>query len=661
MLPAEKLFPLTRLRPLLLSLVLPLLLGLTPLQPMAEPVEAALSQQRHDYQKALQAVQQSDRATLEELLPRLENYPLYPYLSHAYLVRQFDTVDSGDIENFLADWGSDPIGLRLLSNWLDYLRSKDRWQDFIRFYPAAGSPNPVRACYYHEALLRDGRREEAIAGGVQLWNVSRSQPNECDSLFDRLLAIDAIDEAVAWQRLQKVLATGQTGLARYLTRFIDTPARRDAAEAQIALASNSALIANYGQVARIPWPERQASIQRALAHLARTDAPAALRHWSHYQQSAEIDVTTRVAVLGPLVRGHHQQNRSEAADRLLEEQFEFAEASLIEWRLRQAIRHGQWATVSHWIERLPDEVQQHERWRYWQVRAAELDGAPLADADNMLASLATRRSFYGFVAAQRLGLPYRMEHRPATPEPDLVEQIRVLPAVARARELLHFEEFSDARREWHHAGRHFSDEQWIAAAHLATEWQRYQFAINAMIAAGYWDDIELRFPLAWRAAFQDAADRYGISPISLMAIARQESAFGTDVVSPAGARGLMQLMPATARETAQRVGLGNFRVHDLFSPDVNLRLGSDYFNQLLVRFDNNRILSAAGYNAGPGRVRGWRQNTGGQLPVDAWIEAIPFAETRQYVQNILSFSVIYAHRLGEDIDMLSATELETPL
>ena len=637
------------------------LLALGCLQTATADADTRLSQQREDYQKALQAVRQDEHAALEKLLPRLRDYPLYPYLSHAYLVRQLDTVDNSVIQDFLDDWGSDPIGLRLLSNWLDYLRSEDRWQDFIRFYPTAGSPNPVRACYYHEALLRDGRREEAIAGGVQLWNVSRSQPNECDSLFDRLLAIDAIDEAVAWQRLQKVLATGQTGLARYLTRFIDTPARRDAAEAQIALASNSALIANYGQVARIPWPERQTSIQRALAHLARTDAPAALRHWSHYQQSAEIDVTTRVAVLGPLVRGHHQQNRSEAADRLLEEQFEFAEASLIEWRLRQAIRHGQWATVSHWIERLPDEVQQHERWRYWQVRAAELDGAPLADADNMLASLATRRSFYGFVAAQRLGLPYRMEHRPATPEPDLVEQIRVLPAVARARELLHFEEFSDARREWHHAGRHFSDEQWIAAAHLATEWQRYQFAINAMIAAGYWDDIELRFPLAWRAAFQDAADRYGISPISLMAIARQESAFGTDVVSPAGARGLMQLMPATARETAQRVGLGNFRVHDLFSPDVNLRLGSDYFNQLLVRFDNNRILSAAGYNAGPGRVRGWRQNTGGQLPVDAWIEAIPFAETRQYVQNILSFSVIYAHRLGEDIDMLSATELETPL
>lgn len=659
MLPAGKLLPLTRHRPFLLSLVLPLLLGLTPLQ--AEPVEAALSQQRQDYQKALQAVRQNDHATLEGLLPRLENYPLYPYLSQAYLVRQFDTVDSGDIENFLADWGSDPIGLRLLSNWLDYLRSKDRWQDFIRFYPAAGSPNPVRACYYHEALLRAGRREEAIAGGLELWNVARSQPNECDALFDQLIALNVIDEAVAWQRLQKVLAAGHTGLARYLTRFLETPARREAAEAQIALAANSALIARYDQVARIPWPEREASIRRALAHLARTDAPAALRHWRHYRQSDEVDVATHVAVLGPLVRGHHQQNRSEAADRLLRDQLEFAEASLIEWRLRHAIRHGQWATVRHWIDHLPREVQQHERWRYWRVRAAELDDVPLADADEILASLATSRSFYGFVAAQRLGLPYRMEHRPATPQPHLVEQIRALPAVARARELLHLEEFSDARREWHHAGRHFSDEQWIAAAHLATEWQRYQFAINAMIAAGYWDDIELRFPLAWREAFQNAADRYGISPISLMAIARQESAFGTDVVSPAGARGLMQLMPATARETAQRAGLGHFQVQDLFRPDVNLRLGSAYFNQLLVRFDNNRILAAAGYNAGPGRVRSWRRNTAGQLPVDAWIEAIPFAETRQYVQNILSFSVIYAHRLGADIEMLSTTELETPL
>lgn len=627
----------------------------------AAHAEADLNQQREDYQKALQAVRQSDHATLERLLPGLEDYPLYPYLSHEYLKRQFDTADPQDLRRFLDDWGGDPIGLRLLSNWLDYLRAEDRWEDFIAFYPATGSPNTLRACYYHEALLRAGRQEEAIAGALALWNVGLSQPNACDPLFDQLQALDVIDENVAWERLQKALTAGQLGLARYLTRFLRTATHKETADIQIGLVENSARVAQYDEVARIPWPERQVSIRRALAHLARTDAPAALRHWQHYRQAPEIDVATRGAVLGPLVRGHHQQNHSGPADQLLSEQLEFADASLIEWRLREAIRRAQWHTVRHWIERLPDELKQHERWRYWQVRAAELDGVPLANADDILSALATKRSFYGFVAAQRLGLPYHMEHRPAIVDATLVDDIRALPAIARARELLHFEEFSDARREWHHAGRNFSDAQWIAAAHLATEWQRYQFAINAMIAAGYWDDIDLRFPLAWREAFSSAADRYGISPISLMAIARQESAFGTDVVSPAGARGLMQLMPATARETAQRVGLRPFQVQDLFNPDVNLRLGSDYFNQLLQRFDNNRILASAGYNAGPGRVRTWRRNTGGELPVDAWIESIPFAETRQYVQNILSFSVIYAHRLDETIEMLSTAELDTRL
>lgn len=622
---------------------------------------ADLDRQREDYQKALYAVQQSDLATLEKLLSRLQDYPLYPYLSHAYLSRQFDTVDPQAIRRFLDDWGGEPIGLRLLSNWLDYLRAEDRWEDFIAFYPAAGSPNAVRACYYHEALLRANRRDEAVAGALALWNVGRSQPNACDPLFDQLQAMGVIDGTVAWERLQKALTAGQPGLARYLTRFLHTLEQREAAEIQIGLVENSARIARYDEVARIPWPERRASIRRALAHLARTDAPAALRHWQHYRQAPEIDAATHVAVLGPLVRGHHQQNHSELADQLLRDQLEYADASLIEWRLREAIRRAQWSIVRRWIDRLPEEVRLHERWRYWQVRAAELDGGSLPHAEDLLRELAIKRSFYGFIAAQQLGLPYQMEHRPAivalTPEND----IRGLPAIARARELLHFEEFSDARREWHHAGRNFSEEQWIAAAHLATEWQRYQFAINAMIAAGYWDDIELRFPLAWRAAFSRAADRYGISPISLMAIARQESAFGTDAVSPAGARGLMQLMPATARETAQRVGMRHFQVQDLFNPDVNLSLGSHYFNQLLQRFDNNRILAAAGYNAGPGRVRTWRQNTAGKLPVDAWIESIPFAETRQYVQNILSFSVIYAHRVGEDIDMLSTAELDTTL
>lgn len=619
--------------------------------------EAGLEKQRQDYQAALLAVRQGDHATLTTLLPGLKDYPLYPYLGHEYLVRQFDTIDNGDIQRFLSDWGSDPVGMRLLSHWLDYLKSEDRWQDFIAFYPAVGSPNTLRACYYHEALLRAGRRDEALAGASQLWNVGHSQPNDCDSLFEQL----PIDEDIAWQRFQKALANGQTALARYVVRFLHTPARKETADIQITLADNSAMIAQYELVAHIPWPKRQGSIQRALAHLARTDAPAALRHWRHYQQAPEIDVATRTAVLGPLVRGHHQQDRSTVADQLLHEQQEYAEASLIEWRLREAIRQAQWPTVSLWIERLPEELQGNERWRYWQVRAAELAGSPQAGADETLAALATKRSFYGFIAAQRLGLPYSMEHRPTAAEPATIEPIQALPAIARARELLHFEEYVDARREWQHAGRHFGDEQWIAAAHLATEWRRYQFAINAMISAGYWDDIALRFPLAWREVFAEAAGRYSISPISLMAIARQESAFGSDVVSPAGARGLMQLMPATARETAQRIGLHNFQVQDLFIPEVNLRLGSDYFNQLLQRFDNNRILAAAGYNAGPGRVRSWRQNTAGSLPVDAWIESIPFAETRQYVQNVLSFSVIYAHHLGEDIDMLNTSELDTLL
>lgn len=646
-------------RPLFILLLL--LIGLTQALTATARTTPTLEQQREDYQNALRAARTDDHAALQRLLPTLHDYPLYPYLGYEYLKRRFDTVDPEEVRRFLDDWSGEPIGIRLLSDWLDHLRARDKWRDFIAFYPPGGSPNTVRACYYHEALLRDGRREEAIAGGLALWNVGQSQPNACDPLFDRLIALDAVDENTAWQRLQKALAANQTSLARYLVRFIDRPERIQAAEAQIALADNSRLIANHEQVARIPWPERQDSIRRALAHLARTDAPAALRHWNHYRQSRQIDIATRVAVLGPLVRGHHQQNRSEAADRLLNDQLEYAEPSLLEWRLREAIRQGQWSTVLTWIERLPEELKQHERWRYWRVRAAELDGSPLPNTDGILASLAPKRSFYGFVAAQRLGLAYSMEHRPVTPPEEAVNRVRENAGIARARELLHFEEFADARREWNHAGRNFSDDEWIAAAYLATEWERYQFAINAMISAGHWDDVELRFPLAWHDSFTGAANRYGIPAISLMAIARQESAFGVDVVSPAGARGLMQLMPPTARETANRVGLRNFQIRDLFDPAVNLRLGSDYYHQLLQRFDNNRILAAAGYNAGPGRVRTWRQRTDGQLPVDAWIEAIPFPETRQYVQNVLSFSVIYAHRLGEDPEMLTTAELDTPL
>jgi len=182
-----------------------------------------------------------------------------------------------------------------------------------------------------------------------------------------------------------------------------------------------------------------------------------------------------------------------------------------------------------------------------------------------------------------------------------------------------------------------------------------------MVKASRWDDLETRFPVLHRHEFAAQARHNDLPMPLLFAVARQESAFRADALSPAGARGLMQLMPATATEVAQRHGIPYRGPQQLLDPAVNIQLGTRYYRDMLRRFQDNRILATAAYNAGPGRVRQWLERSGGRLPFDAWIEAIPFQETRNYVQNVLAFSAIYAHRLGTDERILSAREREQSL
>ena len=182
-----------------------------------------------------------------------------------------------------------------------------------------------------------------------------------------------------------------------------------------------------------------------------------------------------------------------------------------------------------------------------------------------------------------------------------------------------------------------------------------------MVKASRWDEIDVRFPVLHREPFETQSERQRLPVQLMLALARQESAFRAEALSPAGARGLMQLMPATAHEVARKHTIPFRSESQLFDPKLNIALGTSYYRDMLDRFQDNRILATAAYNAGPGRVKGWLNASDGRLPFDAWIEAIPFVETRNYVQNVLAFSAIYAHRLGTAEHLLSAHERQQPL
>jgi soluble lytic murein transglycosylase len=226
----------------------------------------------------------------------------------------------------------------------------------------------------------------------------------------------------------------------------------------------------------------------------------------------------------------------------------------------------------------------------------------------------------------------------------------------RARGLFFHRDIVDANREWNQATEDFVYEDWLAAAIIASQWQWHNKAIASLGQAKYWDDIEIRFPLAYTDIIDSTADRTAIANYLLMALARQESAFNPLATSSAGAMGLMQLMPATAKGTARKHKLSYRKKSQLHQPSINVPIAGQYYRNMLDRYDNNRILASAAYNAGPRRVDQWLNKTDGELPFDIWVELIPFNETRSYVRNILMYSIIYSRKLGLTPAMLDDDE-----
>jgi len=340
-------------------------------------------------------------------------------------------------------------------------------------------------------------------------------------------------------------------------------------------------------------------------------------------------------------------------------------ADQVEYLLRKLLAKQAWNDIYAWIDRLPEDVKSSDRWQYWRARALE-SSPSLAQQlsaitpQSIYQQLATSRSFYGFLSADRQQTEYQYEDKPAPVNTDIIKRLADSSAFARAKEFFLMEDMHRARTEWRYAVKGLSTEEFIAAAQIADQWGWNRKAIEAMAGAAYWDDLRIRFPIVHEEIIDDTAEKYDIPSSLVFSIARQESAWEFDATSRVGARGLMQIMPATAKQTAKRARLA-YSKSMLFDPQYNISLGSHYINGLLEQYDDNRALAIASYNAGPHRVKQWLKKSEASLPLDVWVEIIPFKETRKYVQNVLSYEVIYNYRQGKSSDLLTLAEANSLL
>ena len=609
----------------------------------ADPgLAGTLEQQRGVFLKAEKALERGDLRYFGRLGHSIRDYPLYPYLEYEELRRRLDKADSEEVSAFLERYETTPLAWRMRARWLDKLARKKRWSDYLTFYRP--SDNISRRCHQLHALIATGRAKEALPQVSDIWLYGKSRPRACDPIFKAWTQAGYRTDEMNWARIEKAMEAGQWRLAEYLGRGLSN-------SDQVWLKRWVRLYRNprhADQVDRFssPHPYREAMLSHAVRRLARWDGLEALELWQKIKPrySFNRDQTQRTEHY--IVRNLARTPGDQAYAFIRTVEVGPKDALVHEARVLAALQREDWSQVLRWINAMPQDQRDEDRWMYWRARA--LAGTGDRDAATALyMQVANERGYYGFMAADRVDGDYHLAHAETPATASCMQQIEDLDAVRRAQELFALERWTDARREWRSATRDMNPVQLRAAAKLAKQHGWHDRAIFTLARTGYWDDLELRFPLEHSELVTANARLHGIDMAWIFAVMRQESAFMSNARSHAGAMGLMQLMPATARQVAKKVlKKPPPRRHELFKPDTNIALGSAYLKQMKGELGNSSVLATAAYNAGPHRVNRWLPDR--TLPADIWIELVPFKETRGYLRRVLAYTVIYEKRMGRE-------------
>ncbi|MDR2214110.1 MAG: transglycosylase SLT domain-containing protein, partial [Pseudomonadales bacterium] len=603
----------TRALPLLMALMTSLNL-LTPqagAQSWLSPArQEQLQTQRQSYLDALDALARRDRAGFDQRRAQLLDYPLRPYLDYSDLSTRLDRLPVSEVHAFLASDPGSVLALRLQRQWLQTLAAAGQWQQFLTDYdPEAATTELNCQALYARLQAGDASALTEVAG---LWNVPWSQPNICDPLFAAWRAAGHLSPDLMWARFSASLQAGQDSLATYLSTLMP-PREKALATLWLDTLKQPQALRDTARYAD-SGPELLELLPHALRRLAQSDAPLAWDLTQTYTAQHSFPAASALDLRRYIVQRLLTQGYLTQAEMLLRADPALPSDTLVEWLLRDAMAQQDWQRFDAWLPLLSPAASAGERWRYWRARslARRIDPDAKAQAQALFSDLAQTRSFYGFLSADLIGQPYAMVDRPLQIPDTQLTALLDHPAMARAVELFLVHDETNALREWQQAMSTLSTEEVLAAGKLAQTLNWYRNGITALSQAAYWDDLDLRFPFAYRDLISaQASQNANLDGTFIYGVVRQESAFIDNARSSSGALGLMQLMPGTANDMARASGLSPRNNQQILEPSTNLRLGSRYLAQMLQNFDGNRILAAAAYNAGPARVRQWRAQTAG--------------------------------------------------
>ena len=599
-----------------------------------------------DFVAARSAFERGDRAKLDTLAARLVDHPLLPYVEYWQLKLRLDTATDDEVRAYLARWPNGPFADRLRVDWLKSLGKRGQWAAFAAFYPPPFGEDLEVTCYAIQAR-RQREGEAALATAVPLYATGHSTPDACEPLFAALIASGAITPADRVARFRLATDAGNIRLAHLIA--VDLPADdRMTGPELIRAERNPARTLAKGD---FRWKHRggRELALYALERAARTDAAGVRAAWekqrNRFPEADRLYGNARIAYhaarqLDP--RANDWYHETEGAP-LTEAQHA--------WRVRAALRAGSWPDVAAAIGAMPAAQAQDPAWRYWRARALAAAGQA-ADAEAIYTALASEPHFYGVLSAEALGHRVAAPAAPPPPSAAALALFGMRPDVKRTVKLAELDMRSEMVREWSYIVRGQDDDALLVAAEYARQVGLYDRAISAAERTSTHHDFALRYLMPFREHFTAAAREQAVDEALLFGLARQESRFVSDIVSSAGAVGLMQLMPATARWVAKQMGRADYRPAQIADVGTNTQFGAFYFKYWLERLARQPALAAAAYNAGPNRAQAWR--SGAPLEGAIWVESIPLNETRDYVKKVLANTMIYAQFLSQPYVSLGA-------
>lgn len=596
------------------------------------------------------AVRQAQQAFAARQLAKLEraaaNVPadhvLLPYVDYWRLMLTSRTEEAR-VSDFLARYSGSRLAESLRADWLKSLGARGAWSAYLAEYPRLLKPDVTHQCYAYRAEWAQGNRGRQREA-VSLWFSGRDRPSACTPLFTQLMEDGLIREEDIWRRLRLALDAGNASVARTIADLLPEAQRPPPALFDRAQSDPARLLdANVIDPSRRGHREIAIYALNQLAKQNSEKAAQALRKRASQFRPDELGAAW--ARLATWAARRHEATAlpwfQEANGAVTDFQRE--------WWARAALRAGDWKAVQQAIEGMSVAARQEPVWRYWSARALLVSGQR-ASANSLLLPLAREHHYYGQLAQEELGPVVQAPIINIKTGSDDVATIARHPGIARALALQQLGLRSDATQEWNWTIESFSDAQLLAAAELARQMEWYDRAINTAERTREQHDFELRFLAPYRELAQQAARENELDEAWVFGLMRQESRFVNVARSNVGASGLMQIMPATARWIAGRLGIKRFHPNEMQDPAKNIRFGAYYLKHVQTALDGSPVLATAAYNAGPGRAQRWRDIR--PLEAAIYIESIPFPETRDYVKKVMSNAMYYAARFGQPSTLL---------